>query len=280
MYNATVEENDKEVGEAHVDIKDFIAIKKGLRTELKDLPKTLFGFAKNPSFIFLMLADSGEALIISALTTFLPKIIEQQFSMTASKASILVGGALIPAAIIGTFLGGYIIQKLELNFVGIIKMCVICSTIAVVTSSVLIFNCANLNFIGKTAPYTGDTKIQEGTFNSRCNSHCSCSEYTYDPICSVDNSVYFSPCFAGCQDSSLLDGKLYFTNCSCLRNVTAGKHWIDQYNHMNGIKFKSEAVRDNCHSDCNLLVIFLIFTFIPVLFSFIMYMPTIIATLR
>ena len=35
-----------------------------------------------------------------------------------------------------------------------------------------------------------------------CNLPCNCTTESYDPICGSDGLEYFSPCFAGCTNSS------------------------------------------------------------------------------
>lgn len=35
---------------------------------------------------------------------------------------------------------------------------------------------------------------------SSCNINCTCSDIPFEPICSVHNVQYYSPCHAGCTD--------------------------------------------------------------------------------
>ena len=40
-----------------------------------------------------------------------------------------------------------------------------------------------------------------GDFNTdTCNIDCHCSKADYNPVCGINNVMYYSPCFAGCQD--------------------------------------------------------------------------------
>lgn len=46
---------------------------------------------KNPTFILLCLAGATEATLIAGMSTFGPKFLESQFSLSASEAATLFG---------------------------------------------------------------------------------------------------------------------------------------------------------------------------------------------
>lgn len=46
---------------------------------------------KNPTFIFLCLAGATEATLIAGMSTFGPKFLESQFSLSASEAATWFG---------------------------------------------------------------------------------------------------------------------------------------------------------------------------------------------
>lgn len=60
-------------------------------TKLHEIPKALMTLTKNPTFLFLNLAGASEGLIISGFAVFLPKQIENQYSVTAVSAALLMG---------------------------------------------------------------------------------------------------------------------------------------------------------------------------------------------
>jgi organic anion transporter 4A len=60
-------------------------------TKLHEIPKALMALARNPTFLFLNLAGASEGLIISGFAVFLPKQIENQYSVTAVSAALLMG---------------------------------------------------------------------------------------------------------------------------------------------------------------------------------------------
>lgn len=60
-------------------------------TKIKEIPKALAVLLKNPTFFFLNLAGASEGLVISGFAVFLPKLIENQFSVTAVWSALLMG---------------------------------------------------------------------------------------------------------------------------------------------------------------------------------------------
>ena len=46
---------------------------------------------RNPTYVLLSLAGASEAMLIAGFTTFLPKIIENQFQQTAGTAALVAG---------------------------------------------------------------------------------------------------------------------------------------------------------------------------------------------
>lgn len=60
-------------------------------TKLNEIPKAFMSLLRNPTFLFLNLAGASEGLIISGFAVFLPKQIENQYSVTAVSAALLMG---------------------------------------------------------------------------------------------------------------------------------------------------------------------------------------------
>lgn len=146
-------------------------------TKLSEIPKAFMALCRNPTFLFLNLAGASEGLIISGFAVFLPKQIENQYSVTAVWAALLMGkqttrlpaeanGSLtcnsplivsgiitVPAGGGGTFLGGYLVKKLKLCCSGTIKFCMIASIFATLFTICFFLSCPNLNFAGVTSSY-------------------------------------------------------------------------------------------------------------------------------
>jgi len=64
---------------------------KNFGKSIKDFPAALLILLKNPPYMFVTFASCTEAMVISGFSSFLPKIIENQFQQTASTAAIVAG---------------------------------------------------------------------------------------------------------------------------------------------------------------------------------------------
>lgn len=60
-------------------------------TKFKEMPKAFRAILLNPTFFFLNMAGATEGLIISGFSAFLPKVIENQFSVNPANTSIIMG---------------------------------------------------------------------------------------------------------------------------------------------------------------------------------------------
>ena len=60
-------------------------------SKIREMPRALFELLGNPAFFMLNLAGASEGLIIAGFAAFLPKLIENQYSVSASAAALLMG---------------------------------------------------------------------------------------------------------------------------------------------------------------------------------------------
>lgn len=250
------------------------------------MPKALCALLKNPTFFFLNLAGASEGLIIAGFAAFLPKLIENQFSVSAVWSALLMGLITVPAGGGGTFLGGWFVKRFNLTCAGIIKMCLIATIFATIFTGCFVLTCPNLTFAGVTASYhqphtmtvlearqsdiTQTTAYISPYYNleSTCNSRCGCSRLNYDPICGVDNVMYYSPCHAGCTKELSMDNSKVYLDCECIQapNATEDRGY--------------DAINTVCQSSCTNLWLFVGFCFFVMLFTFLATMPALSGTLR
>ncbi|KAE8635702.1 hypothetical protein XENTR_v10002710 [Xenopus tropicalis] len=257
------------ISQAHNNGSESIVESKNLGKSFKDFPLALLLLVKNPVLISLTFASCFDAFITTAFAAFLPKFIENQFSLTSSFSAILGGGVLIPAAAIGQVLGGVIVSKCKFDCKNIIKFSIIITVISLALASVFIFaRCGNDPFAGVSVQYNGTGKI--GELDAPCNSNCSCARFFYDPVCGSDGVQYFSSCYAGCTSVEYNDkGKIY-GNCSCIASHT-GEF---------GVNVTSQAEQGKCEAKCNNLITFMVFFFFVVVATFMTATPITMAILR
>ena len=59
----------------------------------------------------------------------------------------------VPAGGGGTFLGGYIVKKLNLRCRGIVRFCMLCALVSLTAIFIFLVHCPNMPMAGVTAPY-------------------------------------------------------------------------------------------------------------------------------
>ncbi|KAG1686603.1 Solute carrier organic anion transporter family member 4C1 [Nymphon striatum] len=256
------------VSETHQKTENSVATDNGFGITLKDLPKSSKILITNPTFIFTSLAGAveGEAFLLAALSTFMPKYIEAQFNIMPSWAAFLIGLITVLGAGSGMIMGGYLIKRLKLQCRGILKFCCIGSGVSLTLLFVFAIRCNTPSFAGVNIPYTNLSE------NVVCNSDCGCQLSDYDPICGTDGVIYYSPCLAGCKDVYHIESKAY-SNCSCI----AGSGRIME---LDGKDITIHAEREKCSSNCHLLPVFLTIMFFCMFFTFVIVTPSLQVTLR
>ncbi|KAG9487976.1 hypothetical protein GDO78_007658 [Eleutherodactylus coqui] len=262
------------VSQAHNNGSECIVESKNLGKNFKDFPLAFWLMVKNPVLMALTFASCADALITTGFATFLPKFIENQFSLTSSFSAILGGGVLIPAAAIGQIIGGIIVSKFKFSCKTIIRFSIILSFVSLALTTVFIFaKCGNEPFAGVSLPYNGTEDF--GDLSAPCNSNCSCARSFYDPVCGADGVQYFSACYAGCSSEAVAgDASKIYANCECVGNSV--REIAERSLSLN----VSDATPGKCPSSCKNLILFMVFFFFIVVTTFMTATPTTMAILR
>ncbi|XP_034668642.1 solute carrier organic anion transporter family member 4A1 [Drosophila subobscura] len=240
---------------------------------LGQLPRAVLSLLKNPTFFFLNLAGATEGLVIAGFAAFLPKQIENQFSISPMLSALVMGLITVPAGGGGTFLGGYLVKKWNLACSGIIKMCLMATTVAAFFTFCFLVSCPNPKFAGVTTSYNLEARSGPPELLSNCNANCGCSHSNYDPICGINGVMYYSPCHAGCGQEQHVESLKRYHNCSCIESVG----WVDD-----GVAaaLHADATNLKCDSTCHSLPYFVGLCFVLMIFTFLATMPALSATLR
>lgn len=80
----------EKISEAHETSKSSTTASEAF-SKIRELPRALRDLLGNPAFFMLNLAGASEGLLIAGFASFLPKLIENQFSVNASTAALLMG---------------------------------------------------------------------------------------------------------------------------------------------------------------------------------------------
>ncbi|XP_017111436.1 solute carrier organic anion transporter family member 4A1 isoform X1 [Drosophila elegans] len=265
------------VSEAHAAISETDKSNE-VASGLAQLPRAVFSLLGNPTFFFLNLAGATEGLVIAGFAAFLPKQIENQFSISPMYSALVMGLITVPAGGGGTFLGGYLVKKWNLACSGIIKMCLMATVVAALFTTCFLVSCPNPKFAGVTTGYNLRARSDPPVLLAECNSNCGCSRRNYDPICGINGVMYYSPCFAGCAQEAHADSLKRYHNCSCIGSVgwvaEGGRHAQPASD------FRPDATNLKCDSTCQTLPLFVALCFVLMVFTFLATMPALSATLR
>ncbi|KAG0725993.1 Solute carrier organic anion transporter family member 4A1 [Chionoecetes opilio] len=243
---------------------------------LKDLPRAAKVLALNPTFVALSLAGAAEGILLAGFATFTPKFLENQFSMAASYAALIVGFVAVTAGGGGTLLGGWIIKRLHLSCSGILKMCIIFSAMCLVSCFTFVISCPNISFAGVNMQYSNRSVApSRPSLISSCNQECGCQDVAYNPICGTNNIMYFSPCHAGCTNMvEGQDGVKVFRECRCVASPSAPEFQGDPR------LAQDSALLEKCPASCLLMPVFLAIFFVTLMLTFIISLPALSGTLR
>ncbi|XP_065283051.1 solute carrier organic anion transporter family member 4A1-like isoform X1 [Dermacentor albipictus] len=242
---------------------------------MNELPRSILSLLKNIPFVMMTLASVTEAMVGTAVAAFSVKFFEAEFAMTPSRTAAALGSILIPAGVGGTLMGGALVSKLDMTIRAMLKLCCVTSVIPWLCMWTFMLHCPNPHFFhGET--WSSNRSV---AFTSECNENCHCGTQLLDPICSVENVIYASPCFAGCAEKEIVPNPedenwelQVYKNCSCVPTPPGAP--------MNETVYDFDATRLKCSTNCNLLVTYMVFIFICVFFSFFCAAPSITIMMR
>lgn len=179
------------------------------------LVRQMLALTRNAPVQLLVLASTSESFFLSAAVLYLAKYVSSVFSLEDSRASLLVGVAIVPGVGIGTFAGGWFGQrKLRTPRAALLFLVAVAAI--------------NLGLVGMFAVHCGDVALAPGTMHSPlpalCGApaaaNCSCATWPFNPVCGADSLVYFSPCFAACN-STLPGSSSHLLGCACVTGTVA-----------------------------------------------------------
>ena len=164
------------------------------KLKLKGLFKSFFKLILNLRYTLLIIILSIECILVAGFVHYMILYSQNIYQISSSRSSILVGGVIVPSAIIGAILGGIIVRKFDLGIEGCTRLIIASSIVVIGGIFVLLFvKCDGQSSVG--------IDLASQTFNKTfvgCNKDCNCQS-TYYPTCGIDKVTYISPCYAGCK---------------------------------------------------------------------------------
>uniref|UniRef100_A0A1A8DY99 Solute carrier organic anion transporter family member n=1 Tax=Nothobranchius kadleci TaxID=1051664 RepID=A0A1A8DY99_NOTKA len=193
--------------------------------QLRVIPKVTKQLLSNPVFTCVILAACMEVAVVAGFAAFLGKYLEQQFNLTTTSATQLLGMTAIPCACLGIFMGGLLVNKLNLSALGAIQMAMMVNLVSTACYvSFLFLGCDTGPVAGVTVPYGNETLNVGEKPEAHCISHCHCFTSSISPVCGSNGITYLSACFAGCSPSVISqvasNTSQNLTGCSCIPTKT------------------------------------------------------------
>ncbi|XP_059819616.1 solute carrier organic anion transporter family member 2B1 [Hypanus sabinus] len=180
---------------------------------IKSFPRILVRTLKSQVYLMVVLAQVCLSALMSGLSVFISKFLEQQFSVTASFANLLIGSVHVPGAVLGILVGGMIMRRFSITLRGSAVMCCLAIFLSICAATPLLFlGCATQKVAGVNYPLNSTLDIRMG-----CNQGCSCRDQVYNPVCADSVIEFISPCHAGCRNVVLDAERVVknYSNCSC-----------------------------------------------------------------
>ncbi|UYV61532.1 hypothetical protein LAZ67_1005188 [Cordylochernes scorpioides] len=210
------------------------SIKDVYRPSFRDFLSTMRRLFRNQILLLRTASSVLHILPIAGLYTFLPKYLESQYRLSATKANAIAGLAGILVMGIGIFGSGLYLRKRKPDARFVARWIAVTTFIYAAGMLVLMFiGCPLETFVGL------NSGSEDQMVKSSCADTCNCNSGDFSPICTSEGVVFLSPCLAGCKGSTPIAKGQSYNSCSCMDpNVT--------------------AVSGFCPQQCDALVLFII----------------------
>ena len=101
--------------------------------------KSFLKLIMNYRYTILIVFMSLECVLIAAFTHYMTLYAQYVYQLSSSRSSILIGGMIVPSAIVGALLGGFLVKKFDLFIEGCTRLIMLSSTVVVAGICVLLF---------------------------------------------------------------------------------------------------------------------------------------------
>jgi hypothetical protein len=174
----------------------------------------------NPVWFFNVIGGSAEVAVISGYSTHGAQFLESYTGLSRVDAALTAGIVIIPAAAIGSVLGGQAESRWHKNLPDTarwnIKMAAVS---AIIMLCFRLVTCDQANVIG--ADLTTGSTTTPSCAADPFGGDCGCNQgelQPYYPIC-FNNQTFYSPCHAGCSFWNDENDAVFADNCTCADSV-------------------------------------------------------------
>lgn len=182
-----------------------------IASDAREFKTAVSRLSKNPVLMWKMATLIFVINAIGGYVSMFPKYVENQYRVSASKASLFTGPTKVLAMMVGLFLGGMIIRfwKPRARTIGLLGAFGDFINISFLFAGIFL-GCSGWQLAGTRVESDGRLSL-----SNPCNEHCDCPTGRFQPVCHVaQRATYFSPCAAGCLDRG--NGSM---DCSCITEV-------------------------------------------------------------
>lgn len=177
------------------------------RPSIKNLGKALRRLINNKIWTGHLFTAIITVFAFSGYWSFKPKYLENQFRKSAAEANYYTGMASLIVSLLGSVVSGSVMRwgrpgpRLVTGYNIFITCVSVCGFV------VLAFvGCPKVDVVGPV----------QGAMVPSCSGDCECSE-KYTPICSQDGeTLFYSPCYAGCLADNTTARPVEYRQCKCI----------------------------------------------------------------
>lgn len=158
----------------------------------------------NRVYLFIVICTTCETLLIKGFSSYLTKMLEYEYRLPASTATMIAGAIGFISLVGGALLGSYLVKRFKWH----IKQCSKFITVILFITSVL--------FLGLII-HCPQEKYIHSKHEDFISSKCDCDSNSFYPICYENKYLFQTPCHGGCKNLDKTNRE--YLNCTVLHSL-------------------------------------------------------------
>ncbi|CAF0929996.1 unnamed protein product [Rotaria sordida] len=177
------------------------------KENLRNMCFGIFKLLKNMRYVFIVIANLFEGILLKGFVPFITKYFEYQHQLDTSTATLITGAIALLSVIIGCPIGAYFMNKFSWTPIQCARICTIILIISSFLFLSLIFSCPELKF----------------QYTSCSSMNTPCCQHIYHPVCNINEpqKMYLSPCHFGCINQTIItsNNTMLYSLCNCAEDT-------------------------------------------------------------